>query len=214
MLTPIGMPSLLTPRDVHLVELSRQASSAGWAGPTTWQSSRPLASPACSLRSASGMEPSSTPATQPGPLQQLWRGSRPTARPVCSLTWAGPTRTLPPARQRSQGDPHLGGAHAHWHPRLLAGSGRPNPAPHWQNGSATAEARRRLGQVSMPRTQLLVVPLPISTGVLGPLPWPLGWPIGAAGVAFNGGTSIEQALRVRANPIQSNPSKWLLLGVF
>lgn len=60
--------------------------------------------PACSSRQASGMEPSSTPATQPGRFKQPWRSSRPMAHPVCSLTWAGPIRTLPPAWQRRQGD--------------------------------------------------------------------------------------------------------------
>jgi hypothetical protein len=146
-------------------------NNAAWADPGNLAKLTPIGQPNLLFVRTSGMEPSRTPATPPGPGSATWRSSRPLASPVCSLTWAGPTRTLPPAWQRRQGDSrNLVELWPIGLPCRLPGSRRPNPAPHRFIGSAQGGAGRQLGHLSMPRTSCLVVPLPISVGVLFPLP--------------------------------------------
>ena len=86
-------------------------------------------------------------------------------------------------------------------PCRLPRSGRPIPAPHSPIGFAQAGARRRLGLVSMPSTNCLVVPLPISVGVLFPLPWALSRPCGALGVAFK-----KLGFEPPGHPSRDNPN--------
>ena len=214
MLTPIGMPSPL--------------SNAGCRSSCCREG--PAAQPGQTQQLGE-----TQPCTQPSLLLplSLWNGTlehagnaaRATPAALAKLTPSGPPSLLSdvgrpdsnsPAGSATQPGrlPHLDEAHASGARVCLLG--RDGPTPHPTGGMGLRQLKRDDGSGSSPfqETRLLVVPLPISVGVLLPLPCPLGRHIGVEKVAFNVWTPNQETLRVRANPIQSNPSDWVLLGVF
>ena len=122
-------------------------NNAAWAGPGNLAKLTPIGQPSLLFVRTSGMEPSRTSATQPRHFKQGWRSSRPLASPACSLTRAGPTRTLPPAWQRRQGESR--NLVELWPAGLPRGCCWPSPRPSTPLPSETAQSswpRRRAGQ--------------------------------------------------------------------